>query len=100
MAKWNVIKRNIWTCEERIVETAPDATIADRIAMRILLGQPNYVAWIEPVQGWTAETKRAAVIAGEWESWRMANGLAQSDGPQGPVMRPGRLSNIRRGNND
>jgi hypothetical protein len=75
MAKWNVIKRNIWTREERVVETAPDATIADRIAMRILLDQPSYVAWIEPVQGWETEAERAAVIAGEWESWRKANGF-------------------------
>lgn len=75
MAKWNVIKRNIWTCEERVVKTAPDATVADRIAMRILLDQPNYVAWIEPVQCWEAEAKRAAAIAEEWESWRTANGF-------------------------
>lgn len=73
MTKWNVIKRNIWTHEERIVETAPDATVADRIAMRIL-GQPNYVAWIEPVQGWDAESQRAAAIAAGWKSWRTANG--------------------------
>lgn len=74
MAKWNVIKRNIWTHEERIVETAPDANVADRIAMRIL-DQPNYVAWIEPVQGWDAESQRAAAIAEEWKSWRTANGF-------------------------
>ena len=74
MTKWNVIKRNIWTREERIAETVPDATVADRIAMRILLDQPNYVAWIEPVQGWEAESKRAATIAEEWKSWRTANG--------------------------
>lgn len=74
MAKWNVIKRNIWT-EERIVETAPDATVADRIAMRILLDQPDCVAWIEPVQGWDAESQRAAAIAEKWKSWRTANGL-------------------------
>lgn len=75
MTKWNVIKRNIWTYEERIAETAPDATVADRIAMRILLDQPNCVAWIEPVQGWDAEPKRAAAIADEWASWRTANGF-------------------------
>jgi hypothetical protein len=77
MAKWNVIKRNIWTREEQIIDTAPDATIADRIAMRILLDQPNYVAWIEPVQGWEAEEARAAAIAAEWEAWRQTNGFAQ-----------------------
>lgn len=75
MTRWNVIKRNIWTREERIVETAPNVTVADRIAMRILLDQPNCVAWIEPVQGWEAESKRAAEIAEEWESWRTANGF-------------------------
>jgi hypothetical protein len=75
MTKWNVIKRNIWTHEERIAETAPDATVADRIAMRILLDQPNCVAWTEPVQGWDAESKRAAAIAEEWASWRTANGF-------------------------
>ena len=57
MKKMNVIKRNIWTDEERTAETAPDATIADRIAMRILLDQPDCVAWMEPVQGWEAEAE-------------------------------------------
>lgn len=75
MAKWNVIKRNIWTREEQIVDTAPDATVADRIAMRILLDQPNYVAYIEPAAGWEAEEARAAAIAAEWKAWRLANGF-------------------------
>jgi hypothetical protein len=75
MTRWNVIERNIWTREERIAETALDATVADQIAMRILLDQPNYVAWREPVQGWEAESKRAAAIAEEWMSWRTANGF-------------------------
>ena len=65
---WHVIKRNIWTNEARIAATAPDATVADRIAMRILLDQPDHVAWIEPVQGWEAESKRAAAIAAAWQS--------------------------------
>lgn len=72
MAKWNVIKRNIWTGEERIVETAPDVALADRIAMRILLNQPNFVAWIEPVRGWEAEKDRATAIKTEWQAWRLA----------------------------
>jgi hypothetical protein len=76
MAKWNIIKRNIWTREERMVETAPDATVADRIAMQILLDQPNYVAWIEPAAGWDAEKARAATIAAEWDAWRQKNGFA------------------------
>jgi hypothetical protein len=70
---WNVIRRNIWTSEERIAETVPNATVADRMAMRILLDQPDYVAWIEPVQGWEAESRRAAAIAAAWQSWRTAN---------------------------
>jgi hypothetical protein len=75
MAKWNVYKRNIWTLETQIIETASDATIADRIAMRILLEQPNFVSWIEPADGWEAEAKRAAAIAEKWKSWRTANGV-------------------------
>jgi len=71
--KWNVIERNIWTNEERIAETAPDATVADRIATRIMQNQPNCVAWIEPVQNWDAESKRAAAIAEKWKLWRTAN---------------------------
>jgi hypothetical protein len=77
MANWTVIKRNVWTGEERIADTAPDATIADRIAIRILLDQPDFVAWIEPVHGWKAEAKRAAAIEADWQSWRRANGFAQ-----------------------
>jgi len=73
MTKWHVIKRNIWTHEERIADTAPDAIIADRIATRIMQDQPNCVAWIEPVQDWEAEFKRAAAIAEEWKTWRTAN---------------------------
>lgn len=45
MAEWNVIKRNIWTREERIADTTTNAIEADRIALRILLDLPNYVAW-------------------------------------------------------
>lgn len=64
------------TGAKKIVDTAPDAYSADRKAIRIWRTlDADHVAYFEPVQGWAAETARAAVIAGEWESWRKANGF-------------------------
>lgn len=75
---YNVYIKDLRTGARYVTDTAPDAYSADRKAMRTMRQlDADHVAYMEPVQGWEAETKRAAAIAADWEVWRRANGFTQ-----------------------
>lgn len=73
---FNVVIKDQRTGAKQIADTAPDAYSADRKSARIWRTlDADHIAYIEPVQGWEAEAKRAAAIAEEWKSWRTAHGF-------------------------
>ena len=55
---YNIIIKNIWTEHKIVYKTVSGAYNADRIAMRLFLKLKNYIAYMEPVNGWDAETKK------------------------------------------
>lgn len=70
---FNIYKRNIWTHKTELLETAPDAYSAGRKSAQIWRTlDADHIAYIEPVQGWEAEAKRAEAIAAEWKAWKEA----------------------------
>ncbi len=73
---FNVYIKDQRTGTKEIVDTAPDAYSADRKAIRIWRTlDADHIAYIEPVQGWTAEAAKAAQIDSDWKAWRRAQGF-------------------------
>lgn len=73
---YNIYIKDLRTGARYVTDAAPDAYSADRKATRIMRQlDADHVAYMEPVQGWEAEAKRAAAIAADWEVWRTANGF-------------------------
>ena len=73
---YNVYIKDLRTGARYVTDAAPDAYSADRKATRTTRQlDADHVAYMEPVQGWEAEAKRAAAIAADWEVWRAANGF-------------------------
>lgn len=72
---FRIYVKNQQTGAKYIADTAPDAYIADRKAVRIMRElDTDHVAYIEPTCGWPAEEARAAAIAAEWQTWRRVHG--------------------------
>ena len=56
---YNIISKNVWTGEKKIIDTSPSAYYADRAAMRLLLNDDSdHITYMEPSDGWEAETAR------------------------------------------
>ena len=73
---FNIYIKNQQTGAKKIVDTAPDAYIADWKATRIWRTlDADHIAYIEPAQGWAAEADKAAQIDSDWQTWRRAHGF-------------------------